>query len=236
VARRKKTGLSKIYAVSLAAHIALGAVLVLIPQKKLRAVVAIALNEAQPSKEKKAAPPKPPERRAEPTSRAAVRSARPVAAVPTPSAESAVQAPAFTDLGLMLDSSASGGLAVNIAPPQKTVATAPAAAFVKPKIIAPRLREDACSESVIKARPLELARPAYTDEARRARVQGRVRIQLAVNDRGDVTDARVVEGLGYGLDAAALAAARRLRFSPAMQCKRPVAAPFVIAMRFVLGT
>jgi periplasmic protein TonB len=236
VARRKKKGLSKIYAVSLAVHLVIGGVLVLIPQQQLRAVVAIALSEAQPKKEKKAAPPKPPERRTEPPPRPAARSARPVAAAPTPSAESATQAPTFTDLGLMLDSSASGGLAVNIAPQPKTVAHAPVAAFVKPKIIAARIREEACSEAVIKARPLELARPAYTDAARRARVQGRVRIQLAVNDRGDVIDARVVEGLGFGLDEAALAAARRLRFSPAMQCKRPVAAPFVIAMRFVLGT
>jgi protein TonB len=63
-----------------------------------------------------------------------------------------------------------------------------------------------------------------------------VRIELAIDDRGEVTSARIVDGLGYGLDEAALEAARRLRFSPALHCSRPVAAPFVIAMRFVLGT
>jgi protein TonB len=63
-----------------------------------------------------------------------------------------------------------------------------------------------------------------------------VRIELAVNDQGVVTSAKVLDSLGHGLDEAALAAARELRFAPAMHCKKPVSAPFVIAMRFQLGS
>jgi periplasmic protein TonB len=237
VARRKKSKLNTIYVISLGAHLAVGAVLALIPQQKLREVVAIALNEAPPKDEKKAEPPKPKEHPAERPARAATHVAHPNAA-PQAAATSAAQAPAFTDLGLTLDSSASGGLAVNIqAPAAPVVAKTPLALVVtKPKVLAPRRPQDECTEPLIKARPLDLVRPTYTEDARRAHVQGRVRIELAVDDQGAVSGARIVEGLGYGLDEAALTAARRLRFAPARQCNRAVAAPFVIAMRFVLDT
>jgi protein TonB len=89
---------------------------------------------------------------------------------------------------------------------------------------------------LVRPRPLGVVRPSYTNEARLARVEGRVVMELAVNDQGDVIDARVLHGLGYGLDDAALAAARRLRFSPALRGNRPVSTSFVIAMRFSLGT
>ena len=87
----------------------------------------------------------------------------------------------------------------------------------------------------MKARPIELLRPSYTPEARKAHIEGRVRIELAVNAAGEVTGTRVIDGLGYGLDEAALEVAKRLRFAPAMQCNHPIAAPFIIAMRFVLS-
>lgn len=238
MARRKKSKLNTIYMVSLGAHLAVGAVLALIPQQKLREVVAIALNEAPPKDEKKAEPPKPKEHPAERPARAATHVAHPNAAPqPQAAAAASAQAPAFTDLGLTLDSSASGGLAVNIqAPTAPVIAKAPLALVTKPKVLAPRRQEAECTEPLIKAHPLDLVRPAYTDDARRAHVQGRVRIQLSVDDQGAVTDARIVDGLGFGLDEAAIAAARRLRFAPARQCNRAVAAPFLIAMRFVLDT
>jgi protein TonB len=232
VARRKKK-LSPVYVISLGAHLVVGAALALVPQKKLREAVAIALNEAPPKDEKKE-PPKPPEHAPEQKAHTPSHVAR-AATAPEPSTAAAVAAdgPVFHDLGMMLDSSSSDGLAIRVAAPAP-VAPAPVAP-PKPKLLTPR-KSDGCDGSIAKARPLSLVRPSYTDEARRARVQGRVRIELAVDDRGEVTGARVLDGLGYGLDEAALEAARRLRFSPAMQCSRPVAGPFVIAMRFVLGT
>ncbi len=235
MARRKKKRLSTIYIVSLAAHLAIGAVLALIPQQKLREVVAIALNEAPPKDEKKPEPPKPAEHPAERPARAPTHVAHSTVA-PQASTATTAQAPAFTDLGLTLDSSASGGLAMNIEAPAPVIARTPTPIIAKPKALAPHKIETRCSQDVVKARPLTLVRPAYTDDARRARVQGRVRIELAVDDHGQVTVARVLEGLGHGLDEAALEAARHLRFSPATHCNEPVAAPFVISMRFVLDT
>jgi protein TonB len=235
VARRKKK-LSPIFVVSLGAHLAVGAALALIPQERLREVVAIAMNEP-PKPEKKPEPPKPPAHPAErPAARPAGRAPRSAPAA-EPAPESATQNAAFTDLGLTLDFSSSDGLAVNIArAAPKPSAAAPAATVIKPKLLVAKKTESECTEALIKARPLGVVRPSYTDEARRARVEGRVRVQLTVNEQGEVTDAHVLEHLGHGLDEAAIAAAKNLRFAAATQCGRPVTAPFVIAMRFLLGT
>lgn len=235
MARRKKK-ISPIFAISLGVHLAVGAALALIPQERLREVVAIAMNEA-PKPDKKPEPPKPPPHAAErPAARPAGHAPR-SAAAPQPAA-APTQAAAFTDLGLTLDSSSSDGLAVNIAPvaPKPSAVVAPAVALVKPKVLVARKTEPECTEAILKARPLNVVRPAYTAEARRARVEGRVRVELTVDEQGAVTGARVVESLGYGLDEAAIAAAKTLRFAAATRCGRPVAAPFVIAMRFLLGT
>src|SRR4051812_35717099 len=229
MARRKKQR-SKVFIVSVAAHLALGAALALIPQEKLHEIVAIALNEAK--EEKKPEPPKPPEHKADRPARAPGHNVRPVLAAPAEAA-SPTDIPSFTDIAVALDSSSADGIAVNVAP--KAVA-APMAAVVpvKPKVLVAHHAEASCSEEIVKARPLAMVRPSYTDSARHARVQGRVRIELMVSETGEVTGVRLLQGLGYGLDEAALAAVRRLRFSAATRCSKPVSAPFVIAMRFVL--
>jgi protein TonB len=61
-----------------------------------------------------------------------------------------------------------------------------------------------------------------------------VRVEVTVDDSGHVTGARLLAGLGYGLDEAALEAAKRAAFEPATRCGKPVSATFVIAMRFSL--
>ena len=43
---------------------------------------------------------------------------------------------------------------------------------------------------------------------------------------------RVLSGLGYGLDEAALAAAQSASFEPAVRCGKPARATFTISMRF----
>src|SRR5262249_52105010 len=154
---------------------------------------------------KKAEPPKPPEH-PPPAAKAPVHVAHSTATPePSSTAAAAANAAAFQNLGLTLDSSSADGLAVPVAP--RVAAIAPPPAPPKPKVLVPRTNEAACNEDLVKARPLDLVRPSYTDEARRAGVQGRVRIELAVNDHGEVTDAHVLDGLGYGLDEVALEAA-----------------------------
>ena len=55
----------------------------------------------------------------------------------------------------------------------------------------------------------------YTDQAREARVQGVVRLRAIVRRDGTVDSIQVIQGLGSGLDEAAIAAVRQWRFQPA---------------------
>jgi TonB family protein len=63
----------------------------------------------------------------------------------------------------------------------------------------------------------------YTDLAREARLEGTVRLQGTVQQDGTINDIQVVQGLGMGLDEAAVAAVRQWRFRPAMRNGEPVA-------------
>jgi TonB family protein len=74
-------------------------------------------------------------------------------------------------------------------------------------------------------RPVEIVfkpTPEYTDEARSARIEGTVSLELEFTAAGDVRVLRVVRGLGYGLDEAAQRAALRIRFKPAHSDGTPV--------------
>jgi len=57
--------------------------------------------------------------------------------------------------------------------------------------------------------------PVYTEEARRLRVEGDVVLQIVFAATGEIRIAGVVKGLGHGLDEAAIAATRQIRFTPA---------------------
>jgi protein TonB len=59
-------------------------------------------------------------------------------------------------------------------------------------------------------------------------------VELTVDATGAVAQARVVEGLGHGLDEAAIEAARTYRFEPATRCGKAVSATFTIAIRFTI--
>jgi protein TonB len=234
---RRKRKTSRIYVISLLAHLLVGGAIAMIPQERLREVVAIALNEAPPPKQDQPPPPppKPAPQAADHPARVARAPRTAAAEAPAPAADNNARGAAFTDLGLTLDSSSSDGIAVPIA--AKVLApVAPPPVMSKPKLLVAKRTEPECLEALVKPRPLALVRPSYTEAARRARVEGRLRIELAVNEQGVVTNAKVLDSLGHGLDEAALSAARDLRFAPATHCRKPVSSPFVIAMRFVLGS
>jgi protein TonB len=57
--------------------------------------------------------------------------------------------------------------------------------------------------------------PQYTDEAREAKLQGRVTLQVLVGADGRASQIRVVQGIGLGLDERALQAIRGWKFVPA---------------------
>jgi TonB family protein len=77
--------------------------------------------------------------------------------------------------------------------------------------------------------------PEYTDEARSARVEGTVSLELEFTAAGDVRVLRVVRGLGHGLDEAAQRAALRIRFKPAQSAGRPVDSRATVHITFRLS-
>jgi periplasmic protein TonB len=95
-------------------------------------------------------------------------------------------------------------------------------------------------------RPLRFVEPEYTREARRRQIRAEVDLEVRVGVNGEVEEARVlrryligtngnrevVERLGYGLEEAALAAARRWLFRPAREGSSPVASSALVTMGF----
>ncbi len=73
-----------------------------------------------------------------------------------------------------------------------------------------------------KARVLSKPEPQYTEEARKNQITGTVVLRAVFTSGGQVTNIRSVSGLPYGLTERAIAAARQIRFSPAMKDGRPV--------------
>jgi TonB family protein len=88
-------------------------------------------------------------------------------------------------------------------------------------------------------RPVEIISkptPEYTDEARSARIEGTVSLELEFSATGDVRVLRVVRGLGHGLDEAAQRAALRIRFKPAQSSDgRPVDSRATVHITFRLS-
>lgn len=59
--------------------------------------------------------------------------------------------------------------------------------------------------------------PIYTDEARNLKLEGEVLLEVEFAANGQLHVNRVVRGLGHGLDEAAVAAANKMRFKPALR-------------------
>ena len=143
----------------------------------------------------------------------------------------------FQDLGLSLGGGG-GGMAVPTggghgaggpATPQPTATQKPV------KALAP-VAADECSEELVKAKLDHQVQPAYSQEARAASIEGVVKLELTIDAAGHVVGVKVVKGLGYGLDDAAVAAAKQWTFQPATKCGKPVASVVKPGVRFELGS
>ena len=85
-----------------------------------------------------------------------------------------------------------------------------------------------------KARILSRPEPQYTEDARKNQVSGTVVLRAVFASNGQVTNIRTVSGLPHGLTERALAAARQIRFSPAMKDGRAVSQYIQIEYNFNL--
>jgi TonB family protein len=77
--------------------------------------------------------------------------------------------------------------------------------------------------------------PAYTEEARRARIEGEVLLEVVLEASGHVRVLRVVRGLGHGLDESAVQAAEKINFKPAMRDGQPSDSTAVLHIIFQLA-
>lgn len=76
--------------------------------------------------------------------------------------------------------------------------------------------------------------PEYSDEARKARVQGTVAVMIEIDEAGRVRNPTLRSTLGMGLDERALEAVRKWRFRPYLKDGKPVAGPALVELRFRL--
>jgi TonB family protein len=73
-----------------------------------------------------------------------------------------------------------------------------------------------------KARVLEKNEPTYTESARKFGIQGTVVLRAVFSKDGEVANIQVVRKLPHGLTQRSIAAARAIRFTPAMKDGQPV--------------
>ena len=236
------TKASLLYVFSFVAHGALAAGVVSINGPRRTETVSVSVIEDKAKKKERPPPPPPPEE-AKPAEKAKAKLA-PRAEAPRPAQTEAPApvnpAPAAAgadvpDFGLTLGGGgSSGGLAVpspRATPAPSSSATSTA---VKKVLAAAAPTTDACADPPKKPKVVSITQPSYTSQAREANVAGKVRVEVTVDATGHVSSARVLEGLGYGLDEAAVTAARAATFEPGTKCGTPQVATFVIAIRFAL--
>jgi TonB family protein len=75
-------------------------------------------------------------------------------------------------------------------------------------------------------------KPNYTEEARKAQINGTVRLRVTFNANGTIGNVSQVSGLGYGLTEQAISAARNMRFEPAMKNGVAVTSTKVVEFNF----
>lgn len=76
--------------------------------------------------------------------------------------------------------------------------------------------------------------PEYSEEARKAKWQGTVQLEIVVDEHGMPKDLRVKRALGLGLDQKAMEAVAKWRFTPGMKDGKPVPVIAVIDVSFRL--
>jgi periplasmic protein TonB len=241
-----------VYVVSAAAHVALlgGLVALKTPEKKNTESIGVMVSEKKKPKPEDDKP-KPIEAPPEVLHQKPMFKAPPKAAPEPPPVEPA-PAPAHAALNAMPDfgismTGASGpggvGVGIPIGPgggssqgvSKLTAAPPKEKSFGTVKEAIQPTGDSPCAEELVKPKPLGFAQPQYTDDARSAEVEGRVKLKLSVDAQGNVSDVQVLAGLGHGLDETSIATARRIKFTPGSACSKAVASSFVITFRFALG-
>jgi len=157
-------------------------------------------------------------------------------AVPT-GFDAAVTAPNPHRAGSIAPSKGFGGVAAAVAPPEPaSKPKATGSAFTSTVAVnptrQPAVKRQAAAESLeITFKP----RPNYTEEARRARIEGDVVLEVLFTASGTLRVLRVVRGLGHGLDQNAMEAAAKIRFRPATENESAVDTVAMVRISFQIA-
>lgn len=85
------------------------------------------------------------------------------------------------------------------------------------------------------AQLLETPLASYTDEARTAKSHGDVRLRLVLASDGKVKYVFPIKSMGYGLTESAMAAARQIKFEPAVRNGKPASQFETLVYEFEKG-
>jgi len=77
--------------------------------------------------------------------------------------------------------------------------------------------------------------PVYTNEARNLQLEGEVLLEVEFAANGQLHVNRVARGLGHGLDEAAVNAANKMRFKPALRNGQPMDSTAIVHVVFQLA-
>lgn len=104
--------------------------------------------------------------------------------------------------------------------------------FIKPEDVAKK-------EEIVEAisqmpKVLREIKPKYPEEARRLGIEGSVILLLEIDENGNVSSAKILKKMGYGMDEEAIKAAYQLKFAPALAGKTPVRAKIKYTFTFIL--
>jgi TonB family protein len=86
--------------------------------------------------------------------------------------------------------------------------------------------------------PVEITfkpQPLYTEEARNLKLEGEVLLEVMFGANGTLHVNRVVRGLGHGLDEAAIAAANKMRFKPALRMGQTMDSTAIVHVTFQMA-
>jgi TonB family protein len=82
--------------------------------------------------------------------------------------------------------------------------------------------------------PLYHPEPEYSEDARKAKLQGSVLLYIEVDASGKVINPKVVKALGLGLDEKAIEAVLKWKFKPGMKDGKPVVVSATVEVNFRL--
>lgn len=90
------------------------------------------------------------------------------------------------------------------------------------------------SFGMTKPEVIHQVQPRYSEQARRAGVQGMVIVEAVIDEQGNVTNVRLIRGLPMALDQAAMQAVQQWQFKPARLNGHPVKVFYTLTVNFTI--